>query len=478
MSASNYLHKFKQQINIISVVIFALLVSKMILAGKERYAFILCFIPLFIFLYKKYLSQKKIIILLIISVFFPIPLNISSTNLGPTSQYFISFVFFMFLADCIIKRRFYFNQNLLLMLLLLLFSGGVSTLLISDHDIFRTSFWALVLVASGGMFLLFTDALKFNDFTEKKEFFLKLIDFILLLLSIQIVIGIVVFFFPGTEKYLYIFYSKNVDISEVEFYTRTLEINASRIRTPLLSPEGLGEYIAVLFPFLIYRLTNKFSLFYLACSFIICIGLIMCATRSGIVLSLFGILCYVFIIEKSFKRKTITFMVISLIVFVIFYFQIGTNVITERFMEAYYSYSTGQDFLEVSNRSFFVSNFKYFLETLSFFGNGLVSPIIYGVIFVDFHNLFMTIFFRYGIIGGIIYFILPISLILQLLKKIKKFPEEKLYSVILLSILIFFINECKFEFTRKNNYVLLIWITFSFFYLLVKDNFPKKEVKE
>jgi hypothetical protein len=333
------------------------------------------------------------------------------------------------------------------------------------------------MIAAGCMFLLLIDSLKFNGQAQKKEFFLLLIDILVILLCAQIIIGVIAFFFPGMEKYLSIFYSKNIDVSEIEFYKRTTEINASRIRTPVLTVESLGEYIAMFFPFLIYKLTNKFNIIYLICSFIICVGLIMCATRSGVVLSFMGIFCYVVYIEKSFKKKTIAFALMSIIIFIIFYFQIGTNVLTERFMEAYYSYSTGQDFLEVSNRSFFVSNFGYFLETLSFFGNGLVSPLIYDVIFVDFHNLFMTIFFRYGIIGGIIYFILPISLIIQLLRKIKKFSEEKLYKVIFLSILIFFINECKFEFTRNNNGVLLIWITFAVFYFFIKDDFTKKDFK-
>jgi len=99
---------------------------------------------------------------------------------------------------------------------------------------------------------------------------------------------------------------------------------------------------------------------------------------------------------------------------------------------------------------------------------GLVSPLNYKIISIDFHNLYLTIFFQYGIIGAILYFSFPALLIKRIWSYRKKHNNEKIYDVLLLSIGIFLINEFKFEFTRQADGVLIIWIVFSLYFFLSK----------
>jgi len=144
--------------------------------------------------------------------------------------------------------------------------------------------------------------------------------------------------------------------------------------------------------------------------------------------------------------------------------------VIQRFSSAYDQYAAGSDPLSISNRSFFRENFGFFLERLSLFGNGLVSPLYYKVLTIDFHNLYLTIFFQYGVIGGILYFLLPVLLVRQIWQNVKSMRYEKLDKIMLLSIVLFFLNEFKFEFTRNLNGVLVVWIVFSLYFLFSKSD--------
>ena len=459
---------------IIAIFFLALILSRLILTDNLRYAFILSLLPVLLFIVQKKLTQNNIIKILIIGAFFPIPLNVSTTNLGPTSQYFIITVFFITLTSYIIKKKgFAYNKNLLKIICFLLICAIISTITtIGQFAIFRTSFWAFIMLTACCLFLLLIDSLKFPDYDETKKFFIEVMDLIVFLTCIQIIIGIVVYYIPDTERFLKIFYS--VNITDFQFYGRSVDINDKRLHTIVLPVESLGEYIAILFPYVMYRLSDKVNISFMAYLVILCMGLMLCGTRSGLLLSGFAIAAYLFIIETSLKKRFLTLVIFLSIISLVLYFGIGVHLVVGRFSEAYGAYVSGNDLLAVTNRSFFKTNVEYFINKLSFFGNGLVSPLIYGFLHIDFHNLYQTIIFQYGMIGSVFYFALPASLIRLALIKRKKFPQEKLYTVILLSVSIFLINECKYEFTRKINGILIIWITFSMYYLFSKNIQCKK----
>ena len=451
----------------------ALILASLIVAESYRYAFVFIVIPACIIVFQKQLHRKNIAILLVVVAFFPIPLNISTTNLGPISQYLILATFSIFFIGYLIgKTDIVFTKNLLPLLAILLLFGAISTISTwGNHDIFRTSFWSLVMLLSCCSFLLLLDSLEFDDFPEKKKFFLRLMDIIILLLCLQIVLGTIVYFFPQTGKYFSIFYSKN---STSYLAAAVVDGNIARLRTVVFTPEGLGEIIAMVLPYALYRLSTNRSLIFLMCCIVLGCGMMLSVTRSGIVLSCAAVAFYLVFIEKSVRMRFTVATAFLMVTGIVISFDLGTSAVIQRFSSAFDQYAAGGDALTISNRGFFRENFQFFLDRLSIFGNGLVSPLYYKILSFDFHNLYLTIFFQYGLGGGLFYFLLPFLLARKIWQNLRSGRDEKLDKIMLLSMGIFFINEFKFEFTRNLNGVLIIWMIFSLYFLFSKDHFTSQ----
>ncbi|MFP7754059.1 O-antigen ligase family protein [Thermodesulfobacteriota bacterium B35] len=447
----------------------AIALGKLIAIEEYKYIFIGFILPSLALIFRKYWNRKDGIKILIIISFFPTPIFISTTYVGSTSHYIIIFVFCLVTMGYLIGLiNIYFTKNIVVILMLLFASGAISTIkTFGNHEIFRTSLWSLIVLMTCICFLLLIDSLYFKSEEEKEKYFIQLINLIIFLTCVQILMGAIVYYFPDVGTYLRIFNPEN---DKKILITTITDENIKRLRTIVLTVESLGEFVAVLMPYVLYRLiAKKINILYIIYLLVLCAGLVLSATRSGMVLSLFSASIYLLFIEKSLKKKIFLFSAFLLVGLVIFYFDIGVSTTSKRFLEAYYSYETGGTALEVANRSFFKNNLAYLFDTISFFGNGLVSPLKYGTLSVDFHNLFMTILFRYGIVGFVLYFSLPAILFKKTYDKYKLSPNKKINKVILLSIIIFFINECKFEYTRKPYGVLIIWILFSAYFLLIKN---------
>ena len=451
----------------------ALILASLIVAESYRYAFVFIVIPACLIVLQKQLHRKNLTIILVVAAFFPIPLNISTTNLGPISQYLVLATFFIFFIGYLIgKTQIVFTKNLLPLLAVLFLFGTISTISTwGNHDIYRTSFWSLVMLLSCGSFLLLLDSLEFDNVSERKRFFHLLMDLIIFLLCLQIALGIVVYFFPQAGKYFSIFYSKN---STNYLAAAMVDGNIARLRTIVFTPEGLGEIIAMLLPYALYRLSTYRSLIFLICCTILGCGMMLSVTRSGIVLSCVAVAFYLVFIEKSFSMRFTVATAFLMVTGIVISFDLGTSAVVQRFSSAFDQYAAGGDALTISNRVFFRENFQFFLDHLSIFGNGLVSPLYYKILTYDFHNLYLTIFFQYGLIGGLFYFLLPILLARKIWQNLRSGRDEKLDKIMLLSMGIFFINEFKFEFTRNLNGVLIIWMIFSLYFLFSKDHFTSQ----
>ncbi len=459
-------------------VLGGIVLAKLILAEQYRYIFIVFVIPTLALTFRKYWNRKDLVKIVIITSFFSIPVNISTTNLGSTSQYIIIGVFFLFIVGYLIGWvKVVFTKNIFLMISLLFANGAISTFsTLGNHDIFRTSFWSLIMLITCGFFLLIIDSIDFINKEEKEKYFTQLMDLIIFLTCVQVIIGAIVYYVPDAGTYLSIFYSENNE----QFLVTTITVkNIARLRTIVLTVESLGEFVSVLMPYILYRLTaKKFSPVYIVYMLILCSGLMLSATRSGMILTCFSIVVYLVFIETSLKKKISLIFSTVVVLLIIFYFNVGVSTSSERFLMAYDNYMAGGTVLDVANRSFFKDNLGFLFDTISLFGNGLVSPLMYGILYIDFHNLFMTILFRYGVVGFIIYFSFPAILIKQTFAQYKLFSTEKIYKVILLSIFIFFVNECQFEYTRQLSGVLIIWQLFSVYFLLVKNMPPRYVVSD
>jgi O-antigen ligase len=315
--------------------------------------------------------------------------------------------------------------------------------------------------------------MEFNNDQERTSAVTHLLDLIVLCTCIQILFGILVYYFPYTGNWFKFFYNVAGDTG---LQSEINSDNIVRLRTFSLPAEAVGEFSAMLIPYALYRLTSSNNPPYILGTHILLIGVILSGTRSGAVLSLIGIILFYTFVEKNIRIKLSHISYAIVIFSILIIFNIGSTGIITRFGYAYNAYISGSDIGTILNRKFlFEGNWIFFKKTLSLFGNGLISPVSAGFLQLDFHNIYLTIIYQFGIIGAFFYFMLPLSLLLSLFKTLQKHQlQRKLTKVLILSLFIFLINETKFEFTRKHEYISIIWTLFSIFYLHTKQ-FSKRE---
>jgi hypothetical protein len=100
---------------------------------------------------------------------------------------------------------------------------------------------------------------------------------------------------------------------------------------------------------------------------------------------------------------------------------------------------------------------KLTLQTLSPFGRGMVTPF-------NFHDLYLTILFKLGIVGASIFFgffLYMTKSILFAMKKAVDIRRKVLLRACFISFTVLLINEVKFDFNRGSSYQQIIWAVFA-----------------
>lgn len=405
--------------------------------------------------------------ILIVAAFFPVPLSMGGIDLACTSIYLIILTFmYCNVLYCVrtgdLRIRNTVQSKMIVLLLALSLFSTVSVIW-EEWSMFRASFWSFSYMVAAGMFYFLVDNMDYGK-KEKDDVFNELITLFLIMVAVQILFSISCMYFPQLNYIAYKFIHARTGWA---WYNGSMAMYEFRLQTLVFPAESLGEIIAVVSPLIFYRLIGQTKILDLVCLTVLLAGLYYAGTRSGALLFAVSFFIVLFL-TKGFSLKTFIFVIVTIGSITLLYYKVGGGVLFQRLVESYNGYQSGESLLEVSNRSFFTENVGFFLDKLSFFGNGLVSPLKYHEIRFDFHNLYMTLVFRYGVIGGLVYLSLPLMLLIGLLKRYNSSGKCKKYLIISLSILIFFINECKYEFTRKDGYVLIIWILFSIYSIALK----------
>lgn len=455
-----------------AAVIFSPVFLSMLIIGNHYKLILIAFLAPLFFFWAISASPQKLIPVVIVAAFFPLKLHISTTDLSSIALYVCYFCFGIYYFNAqFSNQKIIPPKEIIALSIALLAIATMSTFgQLHNFPIFRTSFWNLILLGASLIFLIFISSLTFTDNKEKHSYVIKWMDIILICTCFQLILGIMVFYFPETGIWFKFFYSSH-QTSGIRI--ADIESGLPRLQSIVLSPESIGEFCAMLIPYACYRWSSDRNLRFLLATLILLLAIFLSGTRSGVILSFFGLLGYYLFIEKSIQRKSIQISILAGAIITALLFHIGTSTITSRFLVSYEQYLAGADAATVLNRKFlFEQNWTFFIDTLSFFGNGLISPVSSGFLRIDFHNIYMTIIYRYGIIGAAFYFCFPFFLMLSQLKAIRNFKTDIqqliLTKVCLLSFLIFIINEMKYEFTRKPDYVLIVWILFSVYYLQSK----------
>ncbi len=406
--------------------------------------------------------MNKLIILTITAVFFPIYVQFHGRDAITTGSIAIVLSFSIYIISGLITRHITFRLGVMLFTLTMI---GFISQFSASPELWSQSFRHFVAFVSSLM-LFFIVINYYSQISEYNRFdaINKLILFVLILCAVQIVIGIILYFYPPFGKALSIFTTRTDDILTTPF------AGAKRLQSIMTGWEEFGEFIAVLAPFLFYFIIKSggkiYSLFLLM---LFIAGAILTATRSAIILFVFA--GFVFLIwNRHFIR--INKLLISAYIFGIFIlilvyiFPTAVDVwdaAIVRFDVFSETYAKTKSIVAAIDRQGTWDYAKMVVwPNLNLFGNSLVTP-------GNFHNLYLTLIYQFGVIGitAFLSFFVYISIRLLISVKMTVDPIMKcLASACILSFAVFLVNEIKFEFNRGSSYQQIIWFIFSIYWLV------------
>jgi hypothetical protein len=396
-------------------------------------------------------------------VCFPIYIRFQGKDATTTGSIAILCLFFIYFFLSFFTKSVRFRFWLLIFVLA--FIGMVSSSFL-PHDLTMKSIRHLgAFICSMLLFFVVVNHYLQIDESQQKERIQGLISFVLLMGAIQIIIGIILYFYPPIGNLLAVFAPRNVDVLV------TVEAGgAKRLQSIMTGWEEIGEFLAVLSPLLFYQLAKtgrKFlPILYLV---LYTTGVILSATRSAIILFIMAGLVFV-----MWNRHTIRFHRIILGSYI---FGVGISIPVFIFpsvlnywdaaMARFWVFSniyakTNSLIKAIDREGAWIYGLKTVGNNLSLFGDGMVTP-------GNFHCLYLTIIYTLGIIGAAILFGFFVYLFIKLSLAAKKAvePDMKcLVSACIISLSVFLINEIKYEFNRGFSYQSFIWLLFAIFWLV------------
>ena len=416
--------------------------------------------------------MTKLIYLVITAIFFPIYIQFQGRDAittGGLATMVLAFVFFI--RHLLLREGRTVFKFLLFSLTVI---GLISTFSVMPE--FRDKSIRHFVEFFIGLLLFFITCNYYRNITSSDEDrssrLDELVGFLLMMVAVQISIGLLVYFYPPSGKAFVLFVTRveNNLVTPFEWVE-----GVKRLRCLIGGGEELGELLAVLLPLLLYKtLFNHGSRFYYIILFLLyCLGILLTATRSAILLSLLS--TFVFLVWNY--RNIRLPKILALIYF--FAFLIGA---TLYFSPAFYNlfvkvmlrfnvisetYAKTAQFSAVMNRQ---STWEYAIQAvwpnLNLFGNGMLT-ILNGKPF-NFHNLYLTLIYKFGIIGVIIHIALFLYILVSLIRFVRHEHNDSISSLAsscIISFSVFLINEIKFEFNRGASYQQIIWVLFAIYWL-------------
>jgi O-antigen ligase len=352
----------------------------------------------------------------------------------------------------------------------------ISTLSVSPRALMGPAVRSFTYFLSSLALFLYISNLNFENNDQKNDFTEKYLSITLFMVCIQIIISFLIYKIPDLKVIFNIFTYPG----ETESLHFEGNYGLIRAKSLVFAPETFGEFIAVLSPIALYKIFYRNSFLYSIVFFILCLGVLFSATRSGIILLILAT-----IVTSVYNIKKIRFSALFLILFTIIgfgfflaYHPDFTSSILTRFGESYDTFNRSGDIASSINRSG-IWNLDYVVENINLLGHGLMPPFLYGEVDFHFHNIFLTILFQLGIIGFIFFF----ALLLMILQRIFKAFYTPSYEInrplifsFIVSLGVFMINELKFEFNRYEAYQQLCWGLFALYcFQLNPSIIPERE---
>lgn len=394
-------------------------------------------------------------------IFFPVHIQIMGKDALTTGSASILLLCFFFVLRTLFNndnRMIYLFTPLLLMVLTTYSSMTVS----ADHlggsvrhmTEFLTSIIFFVIVTNH----LYSDS--FGRAEDKASYIEKFISFLLLMVAIQSIIGLLLYFKPEYGKFLAMFSTRDKEMIETQF---DFTANIKRLGSLIGGGEQFGELLAVIFPLQVYKLfTDKKCIFQLIMLLFFVMIILLTATRSAIVLSIFTGMMFVFINIRNIKyRRLIPLFFILLLAVTIFPYLFPEKfyAIILKALARFDLVTSSNNIVSAINReSVWGPALNDLSRKLNFFGNGMVVKFNY-------HCLYLTVIYKLGIVGSCVFFFIFLKIFLSMLKALRKLTiynrDWLLVTALFLSFSSLLINEVKFEFIRQASHQQIIWFVLA-----------------
>ncbi len=425
------------------------------------------------FIYWKNCSPEQKIVLTILSVTFPILLQFLGKDALTTGTLVILFTFLWYCSRYNAHRYLLNNFfiKVLMILLMILLVGWFIEVPVNYYGHVMRQFIAFLTSIMLFYIIVFNYGIS-SIFIDKSKYIDLIITTFLLIFTVHIALSIAFYYLPSTQSYFQIFFHRTQSqlTGQIDQYGHI--VRASSI---FVAGEQYGELLAVLYPFLLYKYfksNKKISYILLLLLYFFALGL--SATRSAAILVLLSTII-VFSASRvkkySIKKKFLFILLFTLSLIAVLFSADIFHVFTERFQTSLNQVSSNKDIIYVLNRqTVWIKAWHTTINTISLFGHGpgAASQIGYNV--PHFHCLYLTLLFQFGIVGTILYLYLFYYLLKKFIGNMYKSNSNSdfylLNFICLLSLLIFLINEVKYEFNRNAPYQQFIWGIIGIYYLV------------
>lgn len=408
----------------------------------------------------------------IIMITFPITLQVFGRDAFTTGTLVIFIVLawaiskFKFIKTMVKDRGFF----LLLFLLCIIAFIGMTTKTPS-------AYWGPAIrqyvnfISSIAAFILIIHAKNIRGMTgSDKEYIEKIISTLLFLTVLHVYLSLLIFNSPEIEKYFTIFLDREKE--HLGYHVlNNIYVRATSIFT---GGEEFGELLILMFPFALYRIFFSKKLIYWFVIASLLLGMLLTGTRSAFLLMVFQILVFVCVlVPAKYNRKKILFIVtFSLICLLMLpFFLEYAPILMDRVQLTLDQIGQKENLIIVLNRSnVWPMAWDLTVKTISIFGHGPIQARGIGFPVENFHNLYMSLLFQFGVIGFTVFLIFFLSLAKRLYSVAKKIKRENTGTYLLalsclISLFCFLINEIKFDFNRSDSYQQFVWCIFAIFYL-------------
>ncbi len=367
-------------------------------------------------------------------------------------------------------RAFQEDRTLLLLLCALVLAGalGLVTGLQREYWGIGARHWLDLVSSVGGMTLIVCWAR--GSERSRRAYVEAVITSLLSVAALHVVLSLILRQWPEIESHLSIFLARGQE----SLGRLTAEGSYARATTLFTRGEEFGELLLVLFPFGLYKLFTSRVVFYLPLTLLLVVGAVYSGTRSSLLLILLQALVFsTLLVFRRARGKNLMVAVATLLLLAAsatFITSILDTTISRLTMSAELV-QQGNSLTAILNRDLVWSPaYAITKSTLSWFGHGPVQAYATGLGNYNFHSLYMTWIYQFGIVGTLIWVAFFAHLGRRLwsaahMVRLRGGREALLSGACFLSLLCFLVNEVKFEFNRGDSYQQVVWLIFGLIYV-------------